>query len=52
MSPVDIAAMTQAEREAAADAILASVDLEALAQALVDLLADVCEQMPIQEAAS
>jgi hypothetical protein len=44
--------VTTEEREAAADAILASVDLEPLAQALADLLADVCEQEQGQEKAS
>jgi hypothetical protein len=44
--------MTQAEREAAADAILASVDIEPLAIALVGLLWDVWEQEQAQEQAS
>jgi hypothetical protein len=44
MTRTDPATLTQAEREAAADALLETVDLEPFARALVDLLYDVWVQ--------
>jgi len=48
----EIAAMTQVERETAADALLASVDLEPLCRALADLLYDVWAVDQVAETAS